>query len=187
MKNRILTIATISILLFGVLPSAVIHPSVEYVTDTVLGGSITYYSRGNVLIDISSPSFGLGNGYLVPKMSIQATTYEASTLDPNDHTPLILQIQITDTGIFVPLGIFATSPENIPFLKNAFRGLPVYKAGPPVLSNIHLVDNNELQVVRHGNSISVDFNPSSTTTLYLSTATYPNPLTAKPLVNQLSI
>jgi hypothetical protein len=181
-KNRILTIATISILLFGVLPLAVIHPSLGYVTDTVPGGSITYYSRGNVSIDISSLNFRLGNGYLVPKMSIQATTYEASTLDPNDHVTLMLQVQVTDTGIFVPLGIFSTSPESIPFLQNAFKGLPVYKAGPPVLNNIHLVGNNELQVVRHGNSISVDFNPSSKTTLYMSAATYPNPLTTKPLV-----
>jgi hypothetical protein len=168
--------------LFGVLPLTAIHPSRGYVTDTVPGGSITYYSRGNVSIDISSLNFRFGNGYLVPKMSIQATTYEASTLDPTDHATLMLQIQINDAGVFVPLGIFSTSPETIPFLQNAFKGLPVYKTGPPVLNNIRLVGNSELQVERHGNSISVNFNPESTTTLYMSAATYPNPSTTKPLI-----
>ena len=180
--KRILTVAVISILLFGVLPLAVIQSSLGYVTDTVPGGNITYYSRGNVSIDISSLNFILGNGYHVPKLSIQATTYEASTLDPTDHATLMLQIQVTSTGIFAPLGIMSTSPESIAFLQNAFNGLPVYKQGPPVLNNILLVGNDELQVVRHGNSIAVDFNPVNTVTLHMSGPTYPNPSTTIPFV-----
>ena len=169
-----------SILLLAILPIAAIPSAVAKVTDTVPGGSISYYSRGNVTIDISSLNFKLGNGYLVPKLFIQATHYDVSTTDPEEHDTLMLQIQVTNTGIFVPLGIFSTGPETIPFLQNAFRGLPVYKTGPPVINNMYLVGNSELQVVRHGNSISVDFNPESPVILQMSANTYPNPSTTIP-------
>jgi hypothetical protein len=181
-NSETFTILIISVLFSAALPFAMIQPTTGYVTTTVPDGAITYYSRGNCSIDITSLNFKLGNGYLVPKMFIQASHYVASsTLGNNDYDTLMVSIQVNSAGVIAPLGIFTTTDETIPRLQTAFAGTPVYRPGPPALDNFHLLGSDELQVSRNGNSISVNFNPDQPITLYMSSNTYPNPSTTIPL------
>jgi hypothetical protein len=174
MNSKIITITIISVLLLSVF-SACAGTTFAKVTETVPGGNIQYLTRANTTVNIpSTVNFKVG-AYQVPRLTIQATFTEESTYS-SGHSSMMISIDMG--GAFVTTGIITTNAEAANYLRTAFRNTPVYKPGPPILDNVVVVSDDVLKVDRHGNSITVNFSPSSPIVLYMSTPTYPT-VTAK--------
>ena len=97
---------------------------------------------------------------------------------------LIISLSSPTYGPF-PFAVITTNPDAVSNEQTVWSGTPIYinKAGKE-LNNVKLVSDTELQVVRHGNSVTVDFNPASPITLKFPTAlpSWPTPITTIPLV-----
>lgn len=149
------------------------------VTDTVPGGNIQYLTRANATFSVpSTVDFKVGT-YQIPRINIQATFTEESTFS-SGHSSMLISIHMPAGP--VPVGIITTNPDAAGYLRTAFRNLPVYKPGPPILDNVKVVSEDEFIVDRHGNSITVSLNPSNPIVLYMSTPAYPTNPAKYPLI-----
>ena len=134
---------------------------------------IMYYTGGSVSVN---HNFYIGN-----KLLIGFSHVEGGNIGTGDN--LIISLSSPTYGVF-PFAVITTNPDAVSNEQTVWSGTPIYinKAGKE-LNNIKLVSETALQVVRHGNSITVDFNPESPITLkFPALPSWPTPITTIPLV-----
>ncbi len=148
---------------------------------------IIYLTGGTM--NVSSPTV-TNWPWPYPKSLIQiiATHTEGGNSGAGDSLMIILYIRIGSTGTTYssfPWAFISTSTELIENQNKAFSGTPVYiNRASQILSNMYLVSEDELKVQRHGNDISVDFDPELTIPLRFP-ATPWWPIAPAPLPNVL--
>jgi hypothetical protein len=130
------------------------------------GETIFYWSGGNTTVSVPS-SFH----WPTANISIVAYDNEGGNIGVGDTLFITLIIPVGGVPTAFPWAIITTNTEAIASEKLAFSGTPIYihkadsKGVMQTLDNTFQVTSDELTVDRHGNSITVDFNPASTITL----------------------
>ena len=141
------------------------------------GTSIFYWSGANTTINAPS-SFKIGAQPV--QISILAFDNLGGSLGTGDTLLLTAIIPVSGKPTAFPWAIITTNEEAAVVQKQAFKGTPVYitnTVGGADLNNIFIVTKQQLSVARHGNSITVDFNPTSTITLkFPNTPWWPVPI-----------
>jgi len=130
------------------------------------GQKIFYWSGGNTTINVPG-SFH----WPTAQIGILAFDNVGGSVGTGDSLLLTLTLPVAGVPTAFPWALITTNPVAIDVQRSVFSGTPVYihktNTGGimQTLENLFLVKNAELNVERHGNSISVDFNPQSTITL----------------------
>jgi len=167
------------------------------------GQKIFYWSGGNITINVPS-SFH----WPTAQIGVLAFDNVGGSVGTGDSLLLTLTLPVSGVPTLFPWALITTNEIAINVQRMVFSGTPVYihktDTGGTMrtLENLFLVSDSELNVVRHGNSITVDFNPQSTITLqfpntpfwpkdYVTTIPNPNPppatipFTVKPVLYPL--
>lgn len=129
------------------------------------GTNIFYWSGANTTINAPS-SFKIGSSSV--NISILAFDNEGGSVGTGDTLLLTAIVLVSGKPTSFPWAIITTNEEAAVVQKQAFMGTPVYitnTVGGADLNNIFVVTKQQLSVSRHGNSVTVDFNPTSTITL----------------------
>ena len=172
-NKRIILVALLTLLVVAFSSLCSLSPTLAWDINVLSNVKIMYYTGGNVSV---SHNFYIGN-----KLVIGFSHVEGGNVGTGDN--LIVSLSSPTYGLF-PFAVITTNPDAVSNEQTVWSGTPIYinKAGKE-LNNIKLVSDAELQVVRHGNSITVDFNPASTLTLkFPALPSWPTPPTTLPLV-----
>ena len=150
--KKLLTTGTVFALVLTIFVSgASTAPALACVADTLPGGHIQYFSVGSIAItvDPSITHFPVTN-----QLEIHFADFAHSTSGSYDQ--IGVYFMMPGFGL-VPLAIITTSQAGADFAKVAWKNTFVYM--PPLMDNVKVVSHHVLEVEKHGNSISVDFNP----------------------------
>ena len=119
---------------------------------------IYYYTGANMSTNRNFPSTGSPIGNLLLTFS--------HAMNKDDTTGNTMFIAINSSKGNVPVGFITSNPDVIPTIHATLTNTSVYiNRSGQVKDNVKLVSGEELKVMRQGNRISVDFNPSNTITL----------------------
>ena len=152
--KKLLTTGTVFALVLAIFVSgAGIVPALAKVTETLPGGNIQYFSGGRIAITVP-PS--ITHFPVTSQLEFHFVDFADSTYGSYDQ--MGVYFMMPNFGL-APLAIITTSQSGADFNKLAWKNTFVYT--PPLMDNVKVVSSDVLQVERHGNSITVDFNPST--------------------------
>ncbi len=102
----------------------------------------------------------------VGRLRINAFDITDSTYGPGDYLQIEMWWSFPDgTGIFMPLAVIGTNTDYMDFMETLWTGVPAY-------TNNLVVSEEELQVDRHGNSITASLTVDLLCSVILPTPHY---------------
>jgi len=172
MNRKIILMALLTLLIVALGPISNLSTVLAWDVNVSSNVKIMYYTGGSVSV--------IHNFYIGNKLVIGFSHIEGGNIGTGDN--LIISLSSPAYGLF-PFAVISTNPDALSNEQTVWSGTPIYinKEGKE-LNNVKLVSSAELQVVRHGNSITVDFNPTSPITLkFPALPSWPTPITTLPL------
>ncbi len=139
------------------------------------GETIFYWSGGNTTINVPATFH-----WPTAKIGILATDNVGGNAGTGDSLLLTLIVPVTGfpAPVTFPFALITTNPIAAVVQRAVFSGTPIYihktdsNGVMRTLENIFPVSEEELKVERHGNSITVDFDPKDTITLQFPNTPY---------------
>jgi hypothetical protein len=101
---------------------------------------VAYLEGGTAVIETPE-------GFLFAKLSVTAVVVESAIVGHTTSLHFLMPFELAASG-WLPIASFTTNPEAIP-------GIIMLWSGLPAAFNVKLLQENEIEVNRHGNSISV--------------------------------